>query len=94
MRNRAYFEMSCHTEGGIDYFLLVGELDVHHRDEVFSALVARAHQPTVIVAVAELTFIDSAGVSALLQAQREFQGQGNRLQVWGARGAVRKTFEC
>lgn len=56
-------------------------------------LIARAHHRLVVVDVSELTFIDSQGVAAFLHAQKEFEGQGNRLEVHGAQGAVRRVFE-
>lgn len=85
--------MSARTEGDTDYLVLSGELDFINRGELEDALISRAHHRVVVVDVSGLTFIDSQGVAAFLHAHKEFEGQGNRLDVLGARGAVRRVFE-
>lgn len=70
---------------------LHGELDLAHADEIRRALV-RAAGSTVKVDLAGLTFIDAAGIGALLAARAEILASGNGFELCRAAGAVRRTF--
>ncbi len=81
------------TEVGQSQFVrLCGELNRLEADRVRDALSAMAGQ-TVTVDLAELRFLDSAGISALLIAERSITGRGCRMVVQGAQGGVRRVLE-
>lgn len=72
---------------------LFGELDLVRADDVHDAVLACPHD-RVQVDLAELEFIDSTGLSALLVARRELDSGGRRLELLGAAGATRQLFEA
>lgn len=53
---------------------------------------AVARSPETIVDLADVTFIDSAGVQALVDAHRHALALGTRLYVENARGPVGRTL--
>jgi anti-anti-sigma factor len=71
---------------------LRGELDVAGAEKVTDALVAIAGS-AVVVNLEHLTFLDAAGLSALLSAQRQVEHQGHQLSILGAQGIVRRVFD-
>ena len=71
---------------------LRGELDVFSGDAVFEVLTEIAGS-TVIVDLSELTFIDAAGLGAIIAAKNEIERGGNKLELGGASGMVRRVFE-
>jgi anti-anti-sigma factor len=70
---------------------LSGELDLAQADQLRRALV-RVAGSTVIVDLGGLTFIDAAGIGALLAARAEILASGNGFELRGATQAVRRTF--
>lgn|SRR5487761_670841 len=70
---------------------LVGELDLASASTVARTLVSVAGS-TVVVDMSDLSFIDSSGVAALAQASRLIEAQGDRIELQGARGIVRRMF--
>ncbi|GAA1557398.1 hypothetical protein GCM10009827_092920 [Dactylosporangium maewongense] len=64
-----------------------GDLD----REVLAAVDSGA--ATVVVDLAEVTFIDSAGINTLLKARRHAGEQGRQLRIANAAGVVRDVLE-
>lgn len=71
---------------------LIGELDLASGARVRWAL-PRLGGHRLLVDLSRLTFIDAAGLSALLLARRELELAGRRLELEEARGPVRRVFE-
>jgi len=71
---------------------LVGELDIAAADAVEDELVRMA-SPTVVADLGELSFIDAAGIGAIVGAKREVEAAHHRLELCGARSRVRLVFE-
>lgn len=63
-------EGTCH---GIDVFALEGDVDLHFAPCLRSLLQAKikAHCPALIVDLAQVTFIDSTGMSVLIEYLRD-----------------------
>ena len=61
----------------------VGELDLHAARELRPALddAAGADFPVLIVDLSEVTFIDSTGLGAILQAHQRLRRQGRAVKV-------------
>ncbi|MEV0570623.1 STAS domain-containing protein [Dactylosporangium sp. NPDC050588] len=64
-----------------------GDLD----REVLAAIDSGA--TTVVVDLAEVTFIDSAGINTLLKGRRHAEEQGRQLRITNAAGVVRDVLD-
>jgi anti-anti-sigma factor len=71
---------------------LRGELDLAGRARLHSAL-ARCGERDVAVDLADLTFLDCSGYTALDDAARELAARGRHLHLVGARGHVAKVLD-
>lgn len=71
---------------------LIGALDIADAERVTEVLVAIAGS-TVLVNLEHLTFLDAAGLSALLSARQQVERGGHHLRFLGARGIVRRVFD-
>lgn len=70
-----------------------GELDVLSADELRGHLrLAGDGHRRVVVDLAGVTFMDSAGLGALVSAHRAITERGGTLEVAGARGVVRQVI--
>jgi anti-anti-sigma factor len=74
---------------------LAGELDAAVVDRLEQALADAEERGTrkVVVDVAELGFIDSTGIQALIGAAQDTNGDGRSLVVARPRGDVERIFE-
>jgi len=71
---------------------LYGQLDLANADRVRDAL-TRAGGSSVVVDLANLQFLDSSGIAALLAARRRITQAGHGFELRGARGIVRRVLE-
>lgn len=71
---------------------LAGELDLETAAEV-RWMLRRVAGSAVVVDLSRLTFIDAAGVSALLLVRRQLEAAGRRFSIRRARGPVRRVFD-
>lgn len=71
---------------------LHGELDLSNAHQVRDALVGIAGS-AVVVDLADLTFLDSSGIAALLAARKRILDAGHRFSLRGAQGMVRRVLE-
>jgi stage II sporulation protein AA (anti-sigma F factor antagonist) len=88
------FSVEIETTDGQAVVALGGELDlsgVPRLDEVLSSLDSSVQ--TLVIDLARLSFMDSSGLGAIVRAQQRSDAAGRRLQVRGARGAVRKLLD-
>ena len=91
-------DLSTHSEGFADCRLIAvrGRIDHTNAERFHQSLSAEAREvPTgggMVVDLGGLEFITSAGLRALLLAQRTVSAQGARLIVCGIKGVVREVF--
>ncbi len=74
---------------------LRGELDVETAPRVRQQLaeVTRAGATAAVVDLRHVTFLDSSGLSALIEAGNALADQGGALYLEGATGAVKQVLE-
>lgn len=65
-----------------------GELDLASAWSIPSALAEHAEKPHAVVDLADVTFMDSSGVHALLEEHRRRQERGHALIVAGVHGRL------
>lgn len=71
-----------------------GELDIATAPEIVDLLARlRHHGHAVTLDLAEVTFMDSTGLTTLMDAHREAEGKGWQFTVRRASPAVRRVFE-
>jgi anti-anti-sigma factor len=75
--------------------VLVGELDLLVVPMVRDALVRALREPgqRLTIDLSGLTFIDSSGLYALLQADKSCRDAGRMLTIWPGPPNVQKVFE-
>lgn len=79
-------------EGATHVVRLTGELDMASSISLAAYLDKLAHS-TVIVDASGLTFVDAAGIGALLQAQQQITRRGDALVLRGASPRIRRVIE-
>ncbi|HEX5525624.1 MAG TPA: STAS domain-containing protein [Solirubrobacterales bacterium] len=72
---------------------LEGELDLWSVERLQTILqrVARDHQ-AVVVGLEDCEFVDSTGIALFLQIQRQLEGKGGRLVLYGCSEQVLRVF--
>ncbi len=87
------FNITTRDRPGVHIVALHGELDIATADGVADAIVEVA-ESTVVVDLADLTFMDSTGVGALAVARRRILSEGqSQLVVTRPSEIVRKALE-
>jgi len=86
------FSLRVSEDNGIAIVSLSGELDLWEEDHVRDEISA-IHSGNIVLDLAELTFLDASGLSAILTARRAVTGRGSRFAIRGAQGMVRRVFE-
>jgi anti-sigma B factor antagonist len=90
----AQFEARTSTEDARVVVRLTGDCDLAARDELMSILVTAAGSATVVlVDLAEVRFLDSSGLHALIAGHHAAIEQGGRLYVANATGAVDRVLD-
>ncbi|GAA0814628.1 hypothetical protein Sya03_43200 [Spirilliplanes yamanashiensis] len=82
-------------EGRLAVLGVAGEVDLATVDELVAAMrrcLTDDRVSGLVVRLDEVTFLDCAGISALLTARRAALGTGRRFHVAGARGQVRRVL--
>lgn len=74
---------------------LKGEIDLHVSPVVTASLAAMIEkQPErMVVDLSKVTYIDSAGLAALIQAMQKVEGYGGKFCLAGLQETVRSIFE-
>lgn len=85
------FRIEAFDSEGTHVVRLAGELDLTCARTVADAI-PKVTGASVVVDMSELTFIDSAGITALLRARQQVQVQGDQIEFRGAVGNVRRVF--
>lgn len=86
------FSMDVHEEGPVHHVHLTGEIDLAVAPTVEARLVDVAGS-TVDVDLADVTFLDARGLSALLTARQKITAAGHGFRLRGAGGTVRRVFD-
>lgn len=86
------FSASIGDEDGHPVLALLGELDLSSAEQL-KHLLRQFSEATVIIDLSGLTFIDSAGIAALISA-RSGSGDNRRIVIRGVlQRGVRRVFE-
>ena len=91
----ADFEVDRRDEQGVAVFLVAGELDL----ETAPTLRHRLHQALdggeahLVVDLSELSFIDSTGISVLVESLKQAQRAGGSLVLRNPTPAVRRVLD-
>ena len=74
---------------------LKGEIDLHVSPSVTASLNAMIEKKPrrLVVDLSEVTYIDSAGLAALIEAMQKVEGYGGRFLLAGLQETVRSIFE-
>jgi anti-anti-sigma factor len=78
-----------------DVLPLKGEIDLHVSPSVTASLNALIEKKPgrLVVDLSEVTYIDSAGLAALIEAMQKVEGYGGRFLLAGLQETVRSIFE-
>lgn len=89
------FHIEVQTAGENATALLGGELDVAAAPRCEAGLEAaiESSDATVVVDLTDLSFIDSRGMSSLLDVRRRLEARGRRMQVININPRVARFFE-
>src|SRR6266480_6274089 len=74
---------------------LKGELDLHVSPVVTASLTAMIEKKPerVVIDLSDVTYIDSAGLAALIQAMQKVEEYGGKFSLAGLQGTVSSIFE-
>jgi anti-sigma B factor antagonist len=89
------FELKAAQENGAYVIRAKGELDGSERPRLERALAGAeaSHATLILLDLDGLTFIDSAGLEALVAACHRSASNGDRLRLTRGRGAVARMFQ-
>ena len=75
--------------------VLAGEIDLHESPRVKEKLTPLIEQklPRVLIDLTGVSYIDSSGIAALIDAMQRIQAYGGKLALFGIRENVRSVFE-
>jgi len=78
-----------------DVLPLKGEIDLHVSPSVTASLNAMIEKKPqyLVVDLSDVTYIDSAGLAALIEAMQKVEGYGGKFLLAGLRETVRSIFE-
>ncbi len=80
---------------GANVLPLKGEIDLHVSPSVTASLndMIDKKPERLVVDLSQVTYIDSAGLAALIQAMQKVEGYGGRFLLAGLQETVRSIFE-
>jgi anti-sigma B factor antagonist len=89
------FQVHVHANGDVVSLGLIGEFDLSAVEAFRSSVegVVDCHGGAVVVDLEDLTFIDSTGISALLEMRRRLDAEGRGLRVQNVSSAAARIFE-
>jgi anti-sigma B factor antagonist len=78
-----------------DVLPLKGEIDLHVSPSVTASLNAMVEKKPrrLVVDLSDVTYIDSAGLAALIEAMQKVEGYGGKFLLAGLQETVRSIFE-
>ncbi len=89
------FKVDVKTVNGDVLVLLTGELDAYHSIEFKEKMIELIKGPgeKILVDMNELSYIDSAGLGALVSLLKRASENSKELRLYGLKGNVKKVFE-
>ena len=84
------------TEDGVLVLSLNGELKIVSAEDCknrINTLISEAEAKKVIMDIAELEFLDSAGLAVFISAYKKMSVEDGKLAICGLRGQPRNIFE-
>ena len=93
--SRPLLKISTRTLEGAVHVVLHGEIDIATTPVLVDRLelVETRDPPLLVVDLGGVTFIDGAGLTALLGAARRATNAGRRFQIARASGSIRRLLE-
>jgi anti-sigma B factor antagonist len=88
--------LTSNRDGNTVTIAITGDLDLSTSDDLEQQIVAHAREDgvsTVVVDLAGVAFVDSAGINALLRARRWADDHQRSLRVVGATGLVHEVLQ-
>lgn len=87
--------LSTHRYADVFTIAVQGEIDLSTAPELDREIAAAHHgdATAVVVDLAGVTFLDSAGINTLLKGRRLAEEHGQRFRVAGADGVVRQLLD-
>lgn len=79
------------TEAGV--WRVIGELDTHTAPQLAARLGELDEGTQVVLDLSQMTFVSSAGLSVMLNAQRSFEQGGGSLRVTAPTDSVSRLIE-
>ena len=78
-----------------DVLPLKGEIDLHVSPSITASLNAMIEKKPrrLVVDLSDVTYIDSAGLAALIEAMQKVEGYGGKFLLAGLQETVRSIFE-
>ena len=88
-------EITKRVEGGIVVFTIVGDVSIFYKDTIDAALSEEVDQGKFLFVFdfAQVNYIDSVGISFLIQAGNTSYEHGKRLAIINANPKVRYVIE-
>ena len=87
------FELTVQRYDSVATLVVSGELDLATVPRLSAAVAEHGDAKVLVLDMTATTFIDSAGVRAMLQAHHRSARSGSRLVVVAGDGAVRRVLE-
>jgi anti-anti-sigma factor len=91
----APFSVHVTSEDGVAWLALRGELDMSVTDLLTESITTFEEDglASIVLDLRDLTFVDSSGLHAILDAWRRAEANGHQLRVVGVSQAARRVFE-
>src|ERR1041385_7657849 len=95
MNKRAYTATLMPLQHGANVLPLKGEIDLHVSPAVTQSLDAMAEKKPerIVIDLSDATYIDSAGLAALILAMQKVEAYGGRFFLTGVHETMRSIFE-
>lgn len=95
VRNMGELMLRSERDGDVHTIRLLGELDLASAAEVEEELKAleATDAAAIVIDLADLTFIDSTGITLLVAAEVRSRADSNRLRVLRGPASVQRVFE-
>lgn len=89
------FEVQVDEDGPISVIRVAGELDLATSPALQQACAAVAERKpeTLRLDMSEVTFLDSSGISVLVQAHKQLDAQGGAFVLHGLRDQTRRVLD-
>jgi anti-anti-sigma factor len=88
------FSVAAHAEGSVEIVVVRGEVDIATADAVRAEVNAACQRgDSVVLDLREVTFMDTQGLSVVIEAQQSCVADGTRFAITRAPAHVHRLFE-